>query len=59
MTSINPLRVYVFDSEILLRFCAKPYYPFNVTDLDSYVVGDAYTPIWNASFVCKFQIIFQ
>lgn len=46
MTSINPLRVYILDSDALLRFCAKPYHPFNSTDLDSYVVGDHYTPVW-------------
>ena len=46
MTSINPLRVYILDSDVLLRFCAKPYHPFNSSDLDSYVVGDHYTPVW-------------
>ena len=45
MTSVNPLRVYQLD-EVLIRFCPKDYYPFNSTDLDSYVVGDDYTPIW-------------
>lgn len=48
MTSVNPLRVYVLD-EVLLRFCAHDYYPFNATDLDSYVVGDDYTPVWEVS----------
>ena len=46
MTSIDPLRVYLLGNEALLRFCAKPYLPFNSSDLDSYVVGDDYTPIW-------------
>ncbi len=46
MTSINPLRLYIYDSDALLRFCGKPYYPFNTTDLDTYVVGDDYTPTW-------------
>lgn len=54
MTSINPLRVYAFNSDVLLRFCAKKYLPFNSTDLDSYVVGDDYTPIWE---VCTFHTI--
>lgn len=47
MTSIDPLRVYFLANEALLRFCAKPYLPFNSSDLDSYVVGDDYTPIWD------------
>jgi hypothetical protein len=46
MTSINPLRLYIYDSDALLRFCAKPYHPFNATDLHTYVVGDDYTPTW-------------
>ncbi|KAJ6225163.1 hypothetical protein RDWZM_003708 [Blomia tropicalis] len=46
-TSINPLRVYVYDNDVLLRFCHQPYYPFNVTNLDTYVVGNLYTPIWD------------
>ena len=46
ITSMNPLRVYIYDSDALLRFCAKPYYPFNATDLDTYVIGDDYTPVW-------------
>lgn len=54
MTSVNPLRVYTFNSDVLLRFCAKKYLPFNSTDLDSYVVGDDYTPIWE---VCIFHTI--
>ncbi|KIH56134.1 hypothetical protein ANCDUO_13688, partial [Ancylostoma duodenale] len=27
-------------------FCSKDYTPFNVSDVDKYVVGDDYTPIW-------------
>ena len=46
MTSVTPLRVYILGSEALLRFCAKEYLPFNASDVDSYVVGDDYTPVW-------------
>ncbi|OTF82091.1 tubulin polyglutamylase TTLL4-like protein [Euroglyphus maynei] len=51
MTSLNPLRIYIYDNEALLRFCARPYTTnndnsFNASDIDSYVVGDHYTPIW-------------
>lgn len=49
MTSVEPLRLYIMGSEALLRFCAKPYLPFNSSDLDSYVVGDDYTPIWEVN----------
>jgi len=45
MTSIYPLRVYTLDNDALIRFCPNPYYPFNASDLDSYVVN-FYKPIW-------------
>lgn len=51
LTSVEPLRVYTYEAESLLRFCAHPYLDketqqFNSSDIDSYVVGDDYTPIW-------------
>ncbi|KAK6028557.1 Tubulin-tyrosine ligase family protein [Ostertagia ostertagi] len=46
ITSINPLRVYVYEGDSLLRFCAEDYLPFDSSRLDKYVVGDDYTPIW-------------
>jgi len=46
ITSVSPLRVYVFDGEALLRFCPADYYPFDPAILDKYVVGDDYTPTW-------------
>ncbi|XP_074656922.1 putative tubulin polyglutamylase ttll-15 [Tubulanus polymorphus] len=46
LTSINPLRVYTMDAEVLLRFCPKDYHPFDASDIDKYVVGDDYTPTW-------------
>jgi tubulin monoglycylase TTLL15 len=47
ITSVNPLRVYVYGEEILWRFCAKDYYPFNFKNKKSYVVDDNYTPAWD------------
>lgn len=40
VSSIDPLRVYRFDSEIELRFCHKPYHPFSEHIVDQYVVND-------------------
>ena len=31
------------------RFCSKDYEPFNANDVDSYVVGDDYTPTWKVN----------
>ncbi|CAB3981470.1 tubulin polyglutamylase TTLL6-like isoform X1 [Paramuricea clavata] len=44
MTSVNPLRVYIFTADVLIRFCTKDYHPFDANDLKKYVVGDDYTP---------------
>ena len=41
VSSFDPLRVYRFDSDIHLRFCKEPYYPFDPENTDKYVVSDA------------------
>lgn len=42
ISSINPLRVYRFKNEILLRFCPEPYYPFDASNVDKYVVYESH-----------------
>lgn len=42
LTSVNPLRLYIFD-EVVLRFCRSKY--VNYTDKDSYVVRKNYLSI--------------
>lgn len=61
LTSVEPLRVYIYEAESLLRFCAHPYLDittktFNASDLDSYVVGDDYTPIWLMPSLVRYYI---
>ncbi|MFH4977472.1 hypothetical protein AB6A40_004181 [Gnathostoma spinigerum] len=46
ITSIAPLRVYIYEGDALLRFCSQPYHPFDPENVDGYVVGDDYTPTW-------------
>ncbi|XP_047116406.1 probable tubulin polyglutamylase ttll-15 isoform X1 [Schistocerca piceifrons] len=46
LTSVDPLRLYVYGGDILFRFCPVKYHPFDPTVLDKYVVGDDYLPIW-------------
>uniref|UniRef100_T1L481 Tubulin--tyrosine ligase-like protein 9 n=1 Tax=Tetranychus urticae TaxID=32264 RepID=T1L481_TETUR len=53
-TSINPLRVYIYDKDALLRWCGNKYNPFNASDFQSYVVGDDYTPIWEMPSLSKY-----
>lgn len=42
ISSVNPLRVYRYDSEILMRFCPDPYYPFNASNVDQYVIYESH-----------------
>ena len=46
ITSIDPLRVYIYKGDILFRFCPVKYHPFDSKDVDKYIVGDDYLPIW-------------
>lgn len=40
MTSVNPLRIYYYTKNFLVRFCSKPYNISNPDDLSSYVISD-------------------
>lgn len=46
ITSVDPLRVYIYTGDVLFRYCTEPYYPFDANDLKKYVVGDDYLPTW-------------
>lgn len=46
LTSIDPLRVYIVDGEVLIRFCQNDYHPFDPSITKKYVVDDNYTPVW-------------
>ncbi|EZA51935.1 hypothetical protein DMN91_006979 [Ooceraea biroi] len=54
ITSVDPLRVYVYTGDVLFRFCPIKYYPFDPEILDKYVVGDDYLPIWNVPSLRKY-----
>ncbi|XP_075223063.1 tubulin tyrosine ligase-like 15 [Lycorma delicatula] len=46
ITSIDPLIVYIYNGDILFRYCPEKYYPFDPNKVDKYVVGDDYLPTW-------------
>ncbi|CAI5451657.1 unnamed protein product [Caenorhabditis angaria] len=54
VTSLLPLRVYIYDGDVLIRFCPEDYYPMDVENVDKYVVGDDYTPIWEIESLSKY-----
>ena len=53
VTSIDPLRIYVFDGDVLVRFCPELYYPFDQDNKDKYVVHDDYRPTWKVPTLAK------
>lgn len=46
VTSVDPLRLYIYKGDVLFRYCPLQYYPFDAQLLDKYVVGDDYKPTW-------------
>jgi tubulin monoglycylase TTLL15 len=40
ITSVDPLRIYRYDHEVLIRFCPKEYHPFDAKIRHKYVVDD-------------------
>lgn len=42
VSSIDPLRIYRYNQEVLLRFCPEPYYPFDAANIEKYVVYDTH-----------------
>lgn len=54
LTSVDPLRVYVLHDEMLVRFCPTVYNPIDFADVNKYVVGDDYTPVWKMPSLQKY-----
>ncbi|KAL7010901.1 hypothetical protein ACKWTF_014001 [Chironomus riparius] len=54
ITSIQPLRIYYYTKNMLLRFCQKPYSTSDPDDTDSYVVSDTKTPVWEFNGTRKY-----
>jgi len=55
LTSVDPLRIYVHQSDVLLRFCPVKYHPFDPSNKDKYVVGDDYLPSWQVPSFSKYM----
>lgn len=54
ITSINPLRVYIYQGDVLFRYCPEKYHPFDPKNLNKYVVGDDYLPTWDVPSLRKY-----
>lgn len=47
ISSINPLRIYRYKGDVLLRFCPEPYHPFDAENVDKYVVYETLKTIFD------------
>jgi len=54
LTSVDPLRIHVHQSDALLRFCPEKYHPFDQKNKDKYVVNDDYLPLWKVPSLSKY-----
>ena len=54
IASINPLRIYRYKSEVLVRFCPVPYYPFDPKNVDKYVVQESHRTVWEMPSLKKY-----
>ena len=54
LTSVDPLRIHVHHSDILLRFCPEKYHPFDAANKNKYVVQDDYLPAWKVPSLSKY-----
>jgi len=56
ITSVDPLRVYMYNGDILFRFCREKYHPFDPSNTEKYVIGDDYLPTWNVPSLKKYYV---
>lgn len=54
ITSIDPLRVYIFHRDIILRHCPEPYHPFDANNTDKYVIAGNYVGPWDVPSIAKY-----
>lgn len=54
ITSIDPLRMYMYHADIMLRFCPEKYHPFNPENLNQYVISDSLIFPWNIPSIYKY-----
>lgn len=54
ITSVDPLRVYIYQGDVLFRYCPERYHPFDPRNLNKYVVGDDYLPTWDVPSLRKY-----
>ena len=54
IASVNPLRIYRYQGDVLARFCPEPYYPFDPKNIDKYVVYETQKNVWQMPSLAKY-----
>ncbi|XP_044312902.1 probable tubulin polyglutamylase ttll-15 [Drosophila rhopaloa] len=54
ITSVNPLRVYIYTGDVMFRYCPVKYYPFDAEDIGKYVVAENFLPPWKIPALEKY-----
>lgn len=44
ITSVDPLRIYIYKGDYLIRYCPAKYYPFDAKNVDKYIISTPYMP---------------
>lgn len=47
VTSVDPLRIYYYEKNTLIRLCVEKYDPDNYDNIDTYVISDACLFPWD------------
>lgn len=54
ITSVDPLRLYIYKCDVLIRYCPLKYYPFDSKIVDKYVVSGNYLPTWEVPSLAEY-----
>lgn len=55
VTSIDPLRIYYYEKNTLIRMCVEKYDPTNYTNVDTYVISDACMFPWDVDVLSVYH----
>jgi tubulin monoglycylase TTLL15 len=54
VASFDPLRIYIYDKNTLIRLCAEKYDPEDYSNVNSYVISDACTFPWDVEGIARY-----
>ncbi|XP_070072672.1 probable tubulin polyglutamylase ttll-15 [Drosophila takahashii] len=58
ITSVNPLRVYIYTGDIRFRFCPIEYHPFDAENVGKYVVAGDFLNPWKIAALEKYHAVY-